>query len=104
MRLSLKSGLVVGFLLGAVSAFLYAPKTGKELREELREKIDAVPYHFFNLMESVVDLSLSVLDFAKESFGEHSYKFSKAVESGIAACKEKSKEMKDLASNVVKQS
>ncbi len=31
-------GLMVGSLLGAAAGFLFAPKTGKELRSEIKEK------------------------------------------------------------------
>ena len=98
MKLSLKNGLFLGLLIGAISALLYAPKTGKELREELKGKVDAVPNSFFNFLESLIDLAISVLDFAKSAFKEQSYKFSKAFDSGISAAKEKSEELKRYAS------
>lgn len=97
MKLSLKSGLLIGVLVGIASALLYAPKSGKELREELKDKLNSVPYHFFNLLESLVDLTVSILDFAKEAFQEQSEKLSKAISSGISAAKEKSDELKKYA-------
>lgn len=97
MRFSLKNGLFLGLLIGAASAFLYAPKTGKEVREELREKIDNVPYHFFSLLESLVDLASSVLDFAKTSFQEQQDRLSKAVTSGMNVAKEKTEELRKFA-------
>ena len=97
MKLSLKRGLLLGLLIGVASALLYAPKTGKELREELKEKVDAVPHRFFSFLESLIDLTLSVLDFAKSAFKEQSYRFSKAFESGVSAAKEKSDELKKYA-------
>ena len=101
MKMTLKRGLLLGLLIGVASAFLYAPKTGKELREELKDKINNVPYHFFNLLESIVDLAVSVLDFAKESFQEQQHRLSKAVNAGINAAKEKTTELKDLATSKV---
>ena len=97
MKLTLKRGLILGLLIGVASALLYAPKTGKELREELKEKVDAVPKNFFNFLESLIDLAVSVLDFAKSAFKEQSYRFSKAFESGVSAAKEKSDELKKYA-------
>lgn len=97
MKLSLKHGLFLGLLVGITSAILYAPKTGKELREDLREKASDIPYHFLNLLESLVDLTMSILDFAKHAFQEQSEKLSKAVYSGINAAKEKSEELQRLA-------
>ena len=35
-------GFVAGTIVGAVLALLYAPKTGRELRSELRQKTDKV--------------------------------------------------------------
>ena len=96
MRLSLKHGLFLGLIIGISSAFLYAPKTGKELREELKEKASSVPYHFLNLLESLVDLVVSVLDFAKIAFREQSEKLSNAVSSGLAAAREKTQELQGL--------
>lgn len=95
--MTLKSGLFLGLLIGFVSAILYAPKTGKEVRDELKDKINNIPYHFFNLLESIVDLTVSVLDFAKVAFREQQDKLSKAVSSGISAAKEKAQEMKKVA-------
>lgn len=99
MKLSLKNGLFLGLLVGVASAFLYAPKTGKELREELKDKLNNVPYHFFNLVESIVDLAASVLDFAKESFNEQKYRLSKAVEAGVSVAKEKTTELRNLSAS-----
>ena len=98
MKLSLKNGLLLGLLIGAVSALLYAPKAGRELREELKEKVDAVPNNFFTLLESLIDLTISVLDFAKSAFKEQGSKFSKAFESGMSAAREKSEELRKYSS------
>lgn len=97
MKPTLKNGLFFGLVVGVTSALLYAPKAGKELREELKDKLNNVPYHFFNLLESIVDLTASVLDFSKEAFQEQREKLSKAVNSGIVAAKEKTDELKRFA-------
>ena len=101
MKLSLKHGLFFGLLVGVFSAFLYAPKAGKELREQLKEKASSVPYHLLNLLESLVDLAVSVLDFAKIAFEEQSDRFSKAVTTGISVAKEKTDELKRYAAKTV---
>ena len=101
MKLSLKRGLLIGLLIGVASALLYAPKTGKELREELKEKVEAVPHNFFNFLESLIDLTVSVLDFARAAFKEQSHRFSKAFESGISAATEKSDELKKYAAQAI---
>ena len=94
MKLSLKNGLLFGLLIGIGSAFLYAPKTGKELRDELKEKTSAVPQKFLSFLESLVDLVISVLDFTKDAFYEQGDKFSHAVTTGLNAAKEKTEELK----------
>ena len=96
-----KNGLLFGLIVGAVSAILYAPKSGKEIRNEVKEKINVVPKHFFNLMESLVDLTASVLDFAKEAFSEQSDKFSRSVSKGVNAAREKTEELRKFTSNII---
>ena len=98
MRFSFKNGVFLGLIVGVGAALLCAPKSGKELREELKEKVQAVPFHFFNFLESLLDLTVSVLDFAKDSFKEQGYNLSKAFEYGINAAKEKNKELKTTVS------
>ena len=97
MRLTLKRGLLLGLVIGVASALLYAPKTGKELRSELKEKAKSVPYHFLNLLESLVDLAVSILDFARVAFEEQSDRFSKAVTTGFTAAKDKTEELRKFA-------
>lgn len=99
MKLSLKNGLLIGLLIGLASAVLYTPKSGKELREELKDKVNNVPFHFFNFLESLIDLTLSVLDFAKSAFQEQREKLSSALSAGIAAARIKAEELKQYASS-----
>lgn len=99
MKLSVKNGLFFGLLIGVIAALLYAPKPGKELRCELKEKIETVPKHFLSFLESLVDLMVSVLDFGMSAFQEQGTKLSKAVSTGVSAAKEKATELKKLAVN-----
>jgi gas vesicle protein len=87
-----RDGLFLGVLLGIASAFLYAPKSGDEVRDEVKDKLDSVPKNFFALLESIVDLSSAVLDFAKDAFDEQKGTFTSAVSSGIDAAKKKREE------------
>ncbi len=55
---------VVSFLAGVAVGMLFAPKSGKELRKELREKIDDVTdlygnINFSNLTEDEVERELT---------------------------------------------
>lgn len=99
MKLSFKNGIFLGLIFGIGAALLCAPKSGKELREELKGKVQAVPFHFLNFLESLIDLTVSVLDFAKDSFKEQGYNLSRAFEYGVNAAKEKNREMKSTVSN-----
>lgn len=95
-----RDGLFLGVVIGLASAFLCAPRSGEETREEVKDKINSVPKHFFNLLESLLDLSASVLDFARESFQGQGENISKAVSTGINAAKEKAEELKNYTSSV----
>ena len=97
MKLSLKRGILLGLIIGIGSALLYAPKSGREIREDVKEKLNSVPRNFFNLLESLIDLSLAVLDFAKDAFREQGERFSNALSKGVSAAREKTDELKTLA-------
>jgi gas vesicle protein len=97
MKLSVKNGLFWGLLLGIIAALLYAPKSGKELRADLKEKIDSVPKNISSLFESIVDLIVSVIDFALDACEEQGSKISQAVSTGVSAAKDKASELKKLA-------
>ncbi len=101
MKLSLKNGLFFGLLIGIASAFLYAPKTGKEMREELKDKTDSISHHFLSFLESLVDLTVSVLDFFKTAVLEQSEKVSKALSCGVSAAKEKAEELKKYSTSAI---
>lgn len=95
-----RDGLFLGLLIGVASALLYAPKKGKEVRSEVKDKLTNVPKHFFGLVESILDLTISVLEFTRESFQEQKEHLTSAVSSGINAAKEKTEELKRFASNI----
>jgi gas vesicle protein len=64
------AGLVVGGLIGAVIGILYAPKSGKETREEIGQKVD------------------ELLSKAKEDYGQAIEKSRKAYEATVERLKE----------------
>lgn len=97
-----RNGIILGLLIGVGAAFLYAPKSGKETREDLKEKLNKVPQSFLNLLESLVDLSVSVLDLAKESLEEQSDRLSNVVNKGMSYAKDKTEKIKSLATSISK--
>lgn len=93
-----KDGLLFGLVLGVAAAFLYSPKTGEEIREEVKDKLNSVPEHLFNFLESLLDLSISVLGFTKGSFQGQREKLSRAFSSGLNAAKDKTDELTKVTS------
>lgn len=93
-----KDGLLLGLILGIGAAILYTPKPGEEIREQVKDKLSSVPEHFFNFLESLLDLSISVLDFTKDSFQGQREKLAKAFSSGIDAAREKTDELAKMSS------
>jgi gas vesicle protein len=60
-------GLVTGAVIGGVIALLYAPKTGKETRQLIKDKATAV-------VDTVKEKASGVMDTAKETASEASRK------------------------------
>ncbi|MEK6535765.1 MAG: YtxH domain-containing protein [Thermodesulfobacteriota bacterium] len=75
------AGLVVGGLIGAVIGILYAPKSGKETREEIGRKAD------------------ELLSKAKEEYGHAVEKSRKAYEATV----ERLKELEETAKEKVEE-
>jgi gas vesicle protein len=54
------TGLLTGAVLGGVIALLYAPKSGKETRDHLREKFSEVEKEFDSLKEKASEKSARI--------------------------------------------
>jgi gas vesicle protein len=65
-------GLLVGAVIGGVIALLYAPKTGKETRQLIKDKATKV-------VDTVKEATSGVIDTVKESASEVSRKGQAAV-------------------------
>ncbi len=65
-------GLLTGVVIGGVIALLYAPKTGKETRQLIRDKRTAV-------VDAVKEKTSGVIDTVKEAASEASRKGQAAV-------------------------
>lgn len=109
---SFLKGLLIGGLIGAVLSVLYAPKSGKETREELKKKTDewiaktkeGYEYTVEHLKEvetaakhKVEDMEEKVSGIAEHGIGvfqDTKNRFKKAIEAGVETYKnEKTKEV-----------
>ncbi len=86
MKLTKKSsafliGLAAGSVIGSISALLFAPKSGKELRKDIRNgagkiseatanTIDTVSETIFEVSKQVEDRTLRLVDGAKQNVAQ----------------------------------
>jgi gas vesicle protein len=68
-------GLLVGAVIGGVIALLYAPKTGKETRQLVKDKVTELT----EVVDAVKGKGTEVVDAVKESASEVSRKGQAAV-------------------------
>jgi gas vesicle protein len=68
-------GLLVGAVIGGVIALLYAPKTGKETRQLIRDKVTEVT----EVVDAVKGKTTEVVDGVRESASEISRKGQAAI-------------------------
>ena len=68
-------GLLVGAVIGGFIALLYAPKTGKETRQLIKDKVTEVT----KVVDAVKGKTTEVVDAVKESASEVSRKGQAAV-------------------------
>ncbi len=71
---ALLAGLLFGLISGAIFALLYTPKSGRELREDLKAKTEDLPTEVNNLLNDIRELydkSCNVLtSLSKEQYGK----------------------------------
>lgn len=84
---SLLAGMVVGMLLGAAAAVLYAPKPGKETREELLERLDV-------LKERVDETSKQVTEMVKARLDETRADLEQALDAARTAAQERTSQLR----------
>lgn len=81
-------GIIIGGLIGAVLGILYAPKSGKETREEIRrsseELLEKAKEQFEELSQKVEKLAGK----EKELLAEKKEKVKKALDAGVEAFKQ----------------
>lgn len=52
----LLTGILLGIITGVVTAMLYTPKPGKEIRDNLQDKIDELPEEANKFLGEIKDL------------------------------------------------
>jgi len=83
---SLAAGLLVGIAIGATLSLLYAPKPGKELRDDIVNKLD-------ELKEYVDETTQQVTQAAKERLAEMRSDLATAVEGARVTAAEHAAEL-----------
>ncbi|MBY0356790.1 MAG: YtxH domain-containing protein [Candidatus Obscuribacterales bacterium] len=86
-------GLFFGALGGVTIALLTAPKSGKELRGELREGAKAIPERASELLDDTLDLYASGVNYAQVAVEEQTMRVKKAVAAGKLAAAKKREEL-----------
>ena len=79
---------VWGLLIGAAAALLYAPKSGRETREELTESVGRIRDQAEGKVREVQDTVTEVVEDARRQFEEGVDTARRAVESGREAVRE----------------
>jgi gas vesicle protein len=83
-------GMVVGGFIGLVLGILYAPKSGKETREDLGkmagEMCEKTKKQYEQTREKIGEMTSS----GKESYADAKEKFKKALDAGVEVFKKES--------------
>jgi gas vesicle protein len=93
-------GLFIGALGGATVALLTAPKSGKELRSDLKDGAAALPERVSELMDDTLDLYASGVNYAQLAVEEQTMRVKRAVAAGKLAAAKKREEL-DYSSSTV---
>ncbi len=92
MAKGLMFGLLAGGVLGAGIALLYAPKPGRKLRAELKDKADSLLEDGEEYMMAVQEKAAEIVDDAKKGltqlFGDTEKEITRSVKSTTGTTKE----------------
>lgn len=86
---------VWGLLLGAGAALLFAPKSGQETRDELRDRLDQLKEGAEGRVKEVRDTLTDTVDDVRRQVNEGVDSARKAIDSGRAAARAGREEMED---------
>jgi len=81
-------GLLIGGLIGAVAGILYAPKSGKATREDIRESAEELLEKAKSRYEEAYRKIEELAHYEKESVIGKTERLKKAVEAGVEAFKQ----------------
>jgi gas vesicle protein len=81
-------GLIVGGLIGAALGILYAPKSGKETREGLRNSAEELLEKAKKQYEEAYKKIENLTNREKELYAEKKERLKNAVEAGVKAFKQ----------------
>ena len=88
---SVLSGLFWGLIAGAAFTLLYTPKSGKELREDLKHKVDELPDEVDKLLSDIRDLYNKSSEMVISMGKEQCDKLKEALSEAEKAIKSKAK-------------
>lgn len=94
-------GLLLGAAGGVTVALLTAPKTGKELREDLVEGARCIPERASELLDDTLDLYASGVNYAQLAVEEQTMRVKRAVAAGKLAAAKKREELDYSSSSVL---
>ena len=94
-------GLFLGAVGGATVALLTAPKSGREMRGELKESAKALPERASELMDDTLDLYASGVNYAQLAVEEQTMRVKRAVQAGKLAAAKKREELDYSSSSVL---
>jgi len=83
-------GLIVGGLVGMVLGILYAPKSGKETREDLGKMADEMCEKTRKQYEQTRGKIEDMAKSGKESYADAKERFTKALDAGVDVFKKES--------------
>ena len=87
------SSFLLGGIVGAAAGLLFAPKSGKEMRRQVRDLAGDVKGKAGDYYEQIREAVTSALVEGKDLIDEKKRLITKAVEAGIEACQKEKEDM-----------